>query len=190
MHSRSLTGNKKQTNCRSGGKPSRWEKAASETGPTVYSLRLVNAESGIWLTSQIVQITRSNENILMTLCLIIARFWGPIVLPSFKPWRTRYEPVNYGISRKCTARFTRFSSLVLIRLVLTEIQPFENVKICKEMYGHPDAVRHGVRMPYMSLLILNFLNRCISVKTSLINTKLGNLVNLGVLFLTMWINSC
>ena len=38
------------------------------------------------------------------------------------------------------------------------------------------------------LLILTFLNRCISVKTSLINTKLGNLVNLGVLFLTMWIN--
>ena len=34
-----------------------------------------------------------------------------------------------------------------------------------------------------------FLNRCISVKTSLINTKLGNLVNLGILFLTMWITS-
>ena len=33
-------------------------------------------------------------------------------------------------------------------------------------------------------------NRCISDKTSLINTKLGNLVNLGVLFLTMWVNSC
>ena len=58
------------------------------------------------------------------------------------------------------------------------------------MYDHPDAVRQSVRMPYISLLILNFLNRCISVKTSLINTKLVNLVNLGVLFLTMWINSC
>jgi len=33
------------------------------------------------------------------------------------------------------------------------------------------------------------LNRCISVKTSLINTKLGNLLNPGVLILTMWINS-
>ena len=31
---------------------------------------------------------------------------------------------------------------------------------------------------------------CISVKTSPINTKLGDFVNLGVLFLTMWINSC
>ena len=30
----------------------------------------------------------------------------------------------------------------------------ENVKI--EMYGHPEAVRQSVRMPYISLLILNF----------------------------------
>ena len=35
-----------------------------------------------------------------------------------------------------------------------------------------------------------FLNACISVQTSPINTKLGDFVNLGVLFLTMWINSC
>ena len=28
---------------------------------------------------------------------------------------------------------------------------FENVKIYKEMYGNPDPVRHGVRMPYISL---------------------------------------
>ena len=46
------------------------------------------------------------------------------------------------------------------------------------------------RWPYISLLILTFLNCCISVKTSLINTKLGDFVNLGMLFLTMWINSC
>ena len=44
--------------------------------------------------------------------------------------------------------------------------------------------------PYISLLISTFLNHCISVKTSLINIKLGDFVNLGVLFLTMWINSC
>ena len=44
--------------------------------------------------------------------------------------------------------------------------------------------------PYISLLILTFLNRCISVKTSLINTKLGDFVNLGVLFPTMWSNRC
>ena len=43
------------------------------------------------------------------------------------------------IVRKSTPRFTRFRSLVLIRLVLTEIQRFKNVKINKEMYiWHPD----------------------------------------------------
>ena len=44
--------------------------------------------------------------------------------------------------------------------------------------------------PYISLSILKFLNRCISVKTNLIDTKLGDFANLGVLFLTMWMNSC
>ena len=29
-------------------------------------------------------------------------------------------------------------------------KPFENVKIYKEMYGHPDAVQHSVRMPFIS----------------------------------------
>ena len=47
---------------------------------------------------------------------------------------------------KSTPRFTRFPSLVLIRLVLTEIQRFKNVKIGKEMNGHPDAVSNSVRM--------------------------------------------
>ena len=55
------------------------------------------------------------------------------------------------IVRKSTPRFTRFLSLVLIRLVFTEIKPFENAKIYKGMYGNPDAVRHGARMPYISL---------------------------------------
>ena len=45
--------------------------------------------------------------------------------------------------------------------------------------------------PYISLLILRvFLSRCISVKTGLINIKLGDFVKLGVLFLTMYIKSC
>ena len=35
-------------------------------------------------------------------------------------------------------------SLVLIKLVLTEIQRFKNVKIYKEMYGHPDAVSMAI----------------------------------------------
>ena len=48
---------------------------------------------------------------------------------------------------------TKSSSLVQIDPKVSKIQPFENVKICKEMYGHPDAVRHSVQMPYISLLI-------------------------------------
>jgi len=76
---------------------------------------------------------------------------------------------------------------VLSRLVLTGIQPFENVQIYKEMSGHPDTASGWL---YISWLILTFLNGCISVKTTLISTKLGDFVNLGVLLLTMWINSC
>ena len=47
-----------------------------------------------------------------------------------------------------------------------------------------------VQTAYISLLILTFLNHFISVKTGLNDTKLGDFVNSGVLFLTMWINSC
>ena len=47
-------------------------------------------------------------------------------------------------------------------------QPFENVKIYKEMHGHPDAVAIH--------LFVNF--------------DVWEFMNLGVLFLTMWINSC
>ena len=83
-------------------------------------------------------------------------------------------------------RFTKFPSLVEINPIVSKIEPFENANIYKEMYGHPDAVRHGVRMPYISVFVnSDVLNRCIPVKTSLINTKVRNLVNLGVLFLTM-----
>ena len=47
--------------------------------------------------------------------------------------------------------------------------------------------------PHFHTFLCNFftfLNACISVKTSPINTKLGDFVNLDMLFLTMWINSC
>ena len=44
-------------------------------------------------------------------------------------------------SLKVQTSFTKSPSLVLIRLVLTEIQPFENVQIYKEMYGHLDTVQ-------------------------------------------------
>ena len=41
---------------------------------------------------------------------------------------------------KCTPSFTKSPGLVYIDLKVSKIQPFENVKIYKEMYGHPDAV--------------------------------------------------
>ena len=52
------------------------------------------------------------------------------------------------------------------------------------MYGHLDCPDTASRWLYITLFILTFLNRCISVKFSLINTKLTDFVNLGVLFLT------
>ena len=63
----------------------------------------------------------------------------------------------------------------------SHLKTLKFTRICMAIRTFSDSVR----MPYISLLILTFSNRCISVETSLINTKLGNLVNLGVLFLTM-----
>ena len=45
---------------------------------------------------------------------------------------------------------TRFPSLVLIRLVLTEIQRFNKVKINKEMYGNWTLCRTESGWPYIS----------------------------------------
>ena len=113
-------------------------------------------------------------------------------LPSFKPWRTRYEPVNYGISNywsTCQNVQTKLYKIPKFGINRPKHKQDTAVWKCQNLQRN---VRPSGRflMPYISLLILNFLNRCISVKTSLINTKLGNLVNLGVLFLTIWINSC
>ena len=82
------------------------------------------------------------------------RSLSPVLLV-FKLWRTSYESVNYGISKllihiviKSTPRFTKSPSLVLIRLIFTEIhvQQFKNLKINKEMYGNLDTVSDSVRM--------------------------------------------
>ena len=77
------------------------------------------------------------------------------------------------IVRKSAPRFT---SLVLIGLVLTEIQAFKNLKKftkkCMEIRRNPDKCPdfHTFLRKFFT-----FLNACISVKTSLINTKLGDL---------------
>ena len=136
----------------------------------------------------------------------------------------------------CGPSFTKFPSLVLIRLVWLRYSHLKMSKFTKKcmairtlsdtasdedptlktsafesFYGGqftlstqlikpnylvilPPTQHHGffrnLPISYISLLILTFLNSLISVKASLINTKLGGFVNLGVLFLTMWINSC
>ena len=58
------------------------------------------------------------------------------------------------------------------------------------MYGNADKSGFVRISIHFFVNFLRFLNACISVKTSLINTKLGDFGNLGVLFLTMEINSC
>ena len=93
--------------------------------------------------------------------------------------------------RKTTPRFTKSPSLVLIRLVLTEIQPliFKNIKINKEMYGHPD-IQTASRWPYISLQSFTYSNGCILLTIVSIYTIIGDFVKLGLHFMTMWINSC
>ena len=53
-------------------------------------------------------------------------------------------------SHKERTEIHKSSRLVLIRLVLTEIQPFKTIKINKEMYGHP-VVRTASGWRYISL---------------------------------------
>ena len=47
-----------------------------------------------------------------------------------------------------------------------------------------------ISIHFLICKFFTFLNACIAVQASPINTELGDFVNLGVLFLTMWINSC
>ena len=63
-------------------------------------------------------------------------------------------------------------------------------KFTKEYMAMLTLSKHSVWMAIHFFINFDFFKRCISVKTSLINTKLGDFVNLDVLFLTMWINSC
>ena len=100
------------------------------------------------------------------------------ILPGFKPWRSRYESVNYVISNywftylvwKSLPRFTRF-------LGVNQASFHWDTAIWKCQNLQRNVWQSG-RCPTQ---ILTFLNRCISVKTSLINTKL-----IGIL----WISVC
>ena len=96
--------------------------------------------------------------------------------------------------RKSIPRFTKSPSLELIGLVLTKIQAFENVKNLQRNVWKTGQFQRNVqiRRVFHRLLckFLTFLNACISVKTDPNDTKLGDFVNLGMLFLTMGINIC
>ena len=90
---------------------------------------------------------------------------------------------------KSIPRFTKSPSLVLIGLVLTEIQAFKNVKYLQRNVWKTGQIRTNVRIcPVFHTFLckfFTFLNACISDKTSPINNKLGDFVNLGMLFPTM-----
>ena len=90
---------------------------------------------------------------------------------------------------KSIPRFTKSPSLVLIGLVLSEIQAFKNVKYLQRNVWKTGQIRTNVRIcPVFHTFLckfFTFLNACISDKTSPINTKLGDFVNLGMLFPTM-----
>ena len=71
---------------------------------------------------------------------VLTEDWAPLIrlIANREGLGTRLKLLIHVV-RKNTQRFTKSPSLVLIKLVLTEIQRFKNVKIYKEMYGHPDA---------------------------------------------------
>ena len=68
--------------------------------------------------------------------------------------------------------------------IISKIQPFENIKIYKEMSGHPDASEHSVRMA-IHFFGNSDIFEWLYLQTSLNNTKLGDFVNFGVFFLIM-----
>ena len=90
---------------------------------------------------------------------------------------------------KSIPRFTKSLSLVSIGLVLTEIQAFKNVKYLQRNVWKTGQIRTNVRIcPVFHTFLckfFTFLNACISDKTSPINTKREDFVNLGMLFPTM-----
>ena len=94
------------------------------------------------------------------------------------------------IVRKNILKLTKSPSLALIRLVLTEIQRFKNVKISKEMYGIQTLCQTASGWPYISFVNFDVSNDTIFLTFVSIYTKLEDFVKLGLHFMTMWINSC
>ena len=94
--------------------------------------------------------------------------------------------IDHIVKKSCTPRFTKSPRLVLIGLVWTEIQPFENVEIGKKCL----VVRTPRPVATHFCENFNVSNGCILINIRSIYTKLVDFVNLGVHFLTIRINSC
>ena len=77
-------------------------------------------------------------------------------------------------SQKEHTEIHKIPSLVLIRLVLTEIERFKKVKINKEMYGNPDAVLDSVRMAIHFFVNFDILKRLyLGLRLGLFTPNLG-----------------
>ena len=69
------------------------------------------------------------------------------------------------------------------------MQPFENVKILKRNVWPAQVAAEQLGHAFLCKIVTS-LNGCILLTIGSIYTKLRDFVNLGVLFQTMWINSC
>ena len=90
---------------------------------------------------------------------------------------------NTHIARKSTPNFTTSSSLVLMKPILDEIQPFKNSNFTTKYAGQ--IVRRVLLSIHFSVNFLKFLNGCISFNIGPNPTKLEDYVKLGVLFLAV-----
>ena len=95
-----------------------------------------------------------------------------------------YGTQHTHIVRKSTTNFSTSSSLVLIKPILDEIQPFKNSNFYYEIHTDAGQIVRRVRLSIHSLVIsLKFLNGCISFNIGPNPTKLEDFVKFGVLFL-------
>jgi len=138
--------------------------------------------------------------------IIVVLFWTKYAVPrQIKPGILKLT-TRTGQRNLCTVFiFVSCEEKGCYRIVSLRHQNFDCRSYCglsRRMQGAiwkcPNLqrnVRPSGRCPTQRPDVIHFsinsdvFNRCISVKTSLINTKLGNLLNLGVPPLTMWINS-
>ena len=93
---------------------------------------------------------------------------------------------NTHIAKKSTLNFTTSPSLVLIKPILDEIQPFKNSKFYYEIHTDAGQIVHRVQLSIHFLVnFLKFLNGCISFNIGPNPTKLEDFVKLSVFFLAV-----